>query len=150
MQIVYHMALITINETIIVQLISFLIFLFIINRIMFRPLGRTMDERVTYVQTLQAEIEQSESELQKISDQISTRESAARAEAFDLSKEMQASGTLEAGEAFDLAKEKVSIRVKETKKAMDDQIAEAIKSIKAESEVLADRILEKLLDRELS
>ena len=38
MQIISNIALISINETLVVQLISFLIFLFIINRIMFRPL----------------------------------------------------------------------------------------------------------------
>lgn len=150
MQIVYNMALITINETLIVQLISFLIFLFIINRIMFRPLRRTMDERAAYVRKLQAEIEQSESELEKITDQIRTQESAARSEAIDLSKDMEALGTQEADEAFSLAKEKVLLRIDETRKAMDDQITDAIKDITAESESLADRIMEKLLDRELS
>lgn len=150
MQIVYHMALITINETLVVQLISFLIFLFIINRVMFQPLRSTMDERVAYVRNLQAEIEQSESDLDRISDKIRARESAARAEATDLSREMGALGIQEAGELFLLTKEKVMLRVDETKKALDGQIADAIKDIKAESGSLADRIMEKLLDRELS
>ena len=45
MQIISNIALISINETLIVQLISFLIFLFVINRIMFRPLRKTVGPR---------------------------------------------------------------------------------------------------------
>jgi len=45
MQIVSNVALISINETMVVQLISFLIFLFVINRVMFRPLRESMHER---------------------------------------------------------------------------------------------------------
>ena len=40
MEIVSKIALITINETLVIQLVSFLIFLFVINRMMFRPVSR--------------------------------------------------------------------------------------------------------------
>ena len=52
MQIVSNVALISINETFLVQLISFLIFLFIINRVMIRPLRGVMREREEYVEKL--------------------------------------------------------------------------------------------------
>ena len=45
MQIITNIALISINETLIVQLLSFLIFLFIINRVMIRPLRGVMSDR---------------------------------------------------------------------------------------------------------
>ena len=74
MQIVSNIALITINETLIVQLVSFLLFLFIINRIMFRPLRKVMTERSTYIETLQREIADQQNELKKISKKIKDSE----------------------------------------------------------------------------
>ena len=49
MHIVSNIALISINETLIIQLVSFLIFLFLINRIMFRPLSHVMVERENHL-----------------------------------------------------------------------------------------------------
>ena len=150
MEIVSKIALITINETLIVQLFSFLVFLFIINRIMFRPVGRIMAERKDYMRGLQGEIERSGSELRVIASQIRTQELEARSEALDASLEMEATGAQEADEIYAVARREVMSRVDEAKTAIDGQIANAVKDIRAESESLADRIIEKLLERELS
>ena len=150
MEIVSKIALITINETLVVQLISFLVFLFFINRIMFRPVSRIMDERERYVRDLEAGIEKSGSELKEIAGQIEAQESATRSEALDASLGVEATGTQEADEIYGLAREKVVSQVDAAKMAIDGQIANAVKDIRAESVSLADRIIEKLLDREPS
>ena len=56
MQIISNIALISINETVIIQVISFLIFLYIINRIMFRPLRNVMADRENHIKMLQQDI----------------------------------------------------------------------------------------------
>ena len=49
MQIVTTISLISINETTIVQIVSFLILVFILNRVMIRPLWKTIAERNQYI-----------------------------------------------------------------------------------------------------
>ena len=49
MEIISNIALITINETLIAQLLAFLIFMFVINRLMFKPLQGVMTERQGYI-----------------------------------------------------------------------------------------------------
>ena len=54
MQIISNVALISINETVVVQLLSFLLFLYIMNRIMFRPLRNVMAQREDHLKQIQA------------------------------------------------------------------------------------------------
>ena len=57
MEIIKTTALITINETLWVQLIFFLIFLFLINRVMFRPVRRNMADREVHFLSLRQDIQ---------------------------------------------------------------------------------------------
>ena len=73
MHIISNIALITINETLFVQLISFLIFLFIINRIMFRPLQNTMSERESYIDQTNRDIADVTQELQSLTNKLQAK-----------------------------------------------------------------------------
>jgi len=150
MEIISTISLININETLIVQLVSFLAFLFIINRVMFRPLQRTVDERDAYMREVRLEIEGSEKEIEKMTDDIRAQESAVRSQALELSRKIEDSGTEALDETIAAAREKIMARTEETRMVISDQLADAVKEVKTESESLADRIMEKLLDRELS
>ncbi|OQY06422.1 MAG: hypothetical protein B6I22_05580 [Desulfobacteraceae bacterium 4572_123] len=66
MQIISNIALISINETLFIQLISFLIFLFIINRIMFRPLRRIIIERENHIEKINLDIIDAEKFMEKV------------------------------------------------------------------------------------
>lgn len=149
MQIIENIALISINETLFVQLISFLIFMFIINRIMFRPLRDTMIERDIYVAGIKHDIVEAENELDKINSQLKSQESSTRKEANELRKELENMGNQKAAEMFASVREEISGLKDETEKEVEAMIAEARKYFKDESEILATSIMEKLLDRRL-
>jgi len=59
MEIVTQTELVSINATMIIQVLSFLIFLFLIQRIMFRPLRDTMESRSADLKRLQKDIQAS-------------------------------------------------------------------------------------------
>ena len=150
MEIISTIGLITINETLIIQLISFLIFLFIINRIMFRPLRNVMSERDSYIQKLRIEIDDAEDELKTVFKQIEKQESSVKKEAFSLKEKLEAAGSLQAGEIIDATREEIEEMKTTAEKEVEAMISEARKSVKNESETLAIRIMEKLLDRRLA
>ena len=150
MHIVSNIALISINETLIVQLISFLIFLFLINRVMFRPLSHVMVEREEHLNEISANIEKSETELAEINEQVRSQEMAAIETANQEKKKLEQDGTTQANDILETSRNEIAGIKKESQQFIDRQISKARQDIKAESEKLAVIIMEKVLDRRLA
>ena len=149
MQIISTVALISINETLIFQVISFLIFLFIINRILFRPLRRTMAERETYIENIQKDIIDAENQIKDLTKQIQKQEKAVRNEAFEQETKLEASANQQAEELLASVRKEVNASKEQARKDIDAQISAARKHIQKESEDLAKNIMEKVLLRRL-
>ena len=149
MQIIGTTALISINETLLFQVISFLVFLFIINRVMFRPLRASMDQRVHHIQQINRDIADAEDEIERLTRQIEEERLAVYEDAQTFARELEADGVKQAESIFASAKEEIDKLTESTKVEIDLQISEAKKHIKAESERLAVHIMEKIVDRRL-
>jgi F-type H+-transporting ATPase subunit b len=149
MQIVSNVALISINETFLVQLISFLIFLFIINRVMIRPLRGVMREREVYIEKLKLEMIDAEKQLEDTAQNIRAKEGEVIKAAHRIREELENTGSREATDIVAAARDEVNQLTLKAEKEVSAIIAEAQKSIQAESEVLAVNIMEKILDRRL-
>ena len=147
MQIISNIALLSINETLVIQVLSFLIFLFIINRIMFRPLRSTMNEREAYLKKINNEIADAKDELETIVQRIEAHESAVKLEAFELNGKLEESGNQEATDIITSAREEIAGLRQNTTRQIDSQISEARDHLERESEALAMNIMEKILDR---
>ncbi len=147
MQIISNIALISINETLIVQVISFLIFLFIINRIMFRPLRKVMDERKSHIDHIQQDIDKAHSEYETLTDQIKTRENDVRNEASRQREQLTAKGQQQATEIIASTREETKTMKIEAEKEVDHQIAAARKGVQMEAEDLSKKIIAAVLDR---
>ncbi len=147
MQIVSVEALLSINETLIVQLISFLIFLFIIKRVMFRPLRGLMKEREQHVDKIKFDISEAEIEYEKLLDQIKKRESAVRREAFSIRDKLEQSGGDEVAAIMESTREEISDLKEKVGQELQKQISEAKQQVKKETEAIAVAIMEKVLDR---
>jgi len=149
MQIVSNVALISINETFLVQLISFLIFLFIINRVMIRPMRGVMREREEYIEKLKLEMVDAEKQLEDTARNIRLKEVEVIKAAHHIREKLEKKGSREATDIVAAAREEVNQLSLKAEKEVSAMIAEAHKSIRAESEVLAVNIMEKILDRGL-
>jgi F-type H+-transporting ATPase subunit b len=149
MQIVSVEALLSINETLIVQLISFLIFLVIIKRVMFRPLRGIIKERAEHVHKIKDDISEAENEYQKLLDRIKAQKSAVKTEAFAIREKLEKAGSAEAAAIIESTQMEILDLKKKVGRELDDQISEVKAYIKKESEVVAAAIMEKILDRRL-
>ncbi|OQY59576.1 MAG: hypothetical protein B6245_05955 [Desulfobacteraceae bacterium 4572_88] len=149
-KVVTEPGLITINETLFVQLISFLLFMVIMNRVMFRPLRKIINERESYIETLRSEISDAEEQLNVITHQLKNEESAIRERAFAFKEELSEVGNQQANEVFGKAGEEIDALKEKTRKEIELQISEARKYIRTESQILSVSIMEKILDRRLS
>jgi F-type H+-transporting ATPase subunit b len=147
MEIISNVALISINETLIFQVISFLIFLFIINRIMFRPLRRVMHERETYIENVQNDIVAAQNQFEDLTHEIRAQEKKVRNEAFKQKGQLEAIGGRQAAEIMSSTRKEINTLRAEAKKDVDAQISEARKHVQKESEDLAKHIIEMVLAR---
>ena len=150
MQIISNVALISINETLVIQLISFLIFLFLINRIMFRPMVDTMSERDAYIDGIHQGIEDTAQEMQDIRNQLKEREAAIRGEAFNLKFALEQEGSQTASEIYAKLQAEIAALKQKNEADVEKQVQEAKKHLLIESEALASQIMEKVLDRRLA
>jgi F-type H+-transporting ATPase subunit b len=150
MQIISNIALISINETVFIQLISFLIFLFLINRIMFRPLQDVMQQRDTHIDTITKGIKDSKTQLTDLDKQLREKEKTAIKEANLHRDTLEDDGVRNANEILDVSKTEILKIKEESQQYIDAQISEARKTLTKESEKLAKDIMEKVLNRGLA
>ena len=149
MQIISNIALISINETLFIQLISFLIFLFLINRIMFRPLVGEMNKRDALLDKLRQDIISAGDNLEGLNTQLKERESEVRTEAMGLKMKLEEEGACEASGINEAARNDIMAIKAKAEAEVEKEILEARKFLQKESEVLALGIMEKVLDRRL-
>lgn len=150
MEIVSNIALISINETLVVQLVSFLLFVFIINRVMFRPLRDSMSEREEYMSLLSREIKDSEKEIADLVSQMKRQEASARKEANTSRLALEEEGGREAADILAEANREIAELKRKTEAEVQSQLNEAKKYLEEESEALAVQVMEKVLGRRLS
>lgn len=149
-QIVSNIALISINATLVVQLISFLIFLFLINWIMIQPLRRTMAERARYLDRMKLDILEAEKEMTRLLKQLADREKSVRKEALLVTLEMENEGRRSASEILQDVRQEVESFRNKARKTVSEKLTAARERLEQESEGLALSIMEKLLDRRLT
>lgn len=149
MEIINKVAMVSINETLFIELISFLIFLFLINRIMFRPIQSAMRKREQHVGSISEEIENSRHTIDELNRQLKEQEEAAMAEANRQRIELENEGAKAAGQILDESKNEIYSIRSENSRFVEAQIAEARNKLRDETERLAREMMEKILDRRL-
>ena len=147
MEIISNIALISINETLIVQVIGFLIFLFVINRIMFRPLRNVISDRDIHIERVQRDIIQAQKEVVSITSQIQEQEAATRKEAMELKDDLESNGSQQAKEIFESVKKEITASSQKIQQEIAVRISEERQALEKESEALALNVIEKILGR---
>lgn len=149
MEIVSTTELVSINATLLVQMGSFLFFLWAIARIMFRPLRRTMTERSDHVRRLEQALQAQQKELAALTAAIRQEEAAVKREAFRESEALELAGKEEAQAILHAVQDEIRAR-QEAAAASTRRRIEALRAeLRRETEPLVAAILETLLGRRL-
>jgi F-type H+-transporting ATPase subunit b len=147
MKIIETIALITINHSLFFQLASFLLLLFVLNRIMFRPLRQVMNEREALLTGMADEISTAEQTYSDIGHQIESQESSARREASKLRDEIEEAGQQSAAAVLEQARERINALKAKAKEETAAQMAAARQEIEREAAVISDQMVASLLGR---
>jgi F-type H+-transporting ATPase subunit b len=150
MEIISTIALISINETLVVQLLSFLVFMFMLNRIMIRPLRNSAHDREVFIEKLSADISNSQAEMEAVTAQIESQEASARQAARNIQQEIVAQGSQEANSILNAAKQDVVALRQQTAAETEATLAKLRESLEKEAELVAVNFMEKALSRRLN
>jgi F-type H+-transporting ATPase subunit b len=147
MEIVKTTALITINETLWVQLIFFLIFLFLINRVMFKPVRRNMADREVHFLNLRQDIHLLKEEIDALSDQAEAEENQLRTTAQRAGEALHEEGRKEARRLLEKALEEIKALQQEAEEQLETSLANARRQVEHESQELAESIIQQFQPR---
>ena len=147
MEVVENVALISINATLLVQLVSFLLFMVLFNRTMIKPLRQVMAERDQYMVRSRNEVLEINHSYEEVSRQIIAQEAQARKSAFKMREEIEASAKLSANDMMSKTKEEIRHLRMAAQKETDAKIIAAREKVIVEAEGLAEEMIAALLDR---
>jgi F-type H+-transporting ATPase subunit b len=142
--------MISINATLVVQVIQFLILVFILNRLMFRPILRLINARKEFIDKTKNEIENIVLDTKRVRDEYLSREAHARRAAAKERIRIRDEGITSAEEFLDGSRKEVtSIRTEADNKA-EEQINKTRPFLQGEAEVLAKEIMERVIGRRIT
>ena len=147
MQVVENVALITINATLIVQVVSFLIFMVIFNRVMVQPLRQMMTRRHDHIEGIVADIAKADNALKEINHKIENQENRVRNSAFKIQVQIEDEGQHQADDIVAQTRQEIIEMRHKAQKDNTAKIAEARQQVEAEAGPIADHMIAVLLGR---
>jgi F-type H+-transporting ATPase subunit b len=149
MEIIATTALISINETFFVQLVSFLIFLYVMNRIMFRPLLSTMSQRKAFISDCQKDITSGKEDLIRLGKDLDREQAKVIKEAHKVVLSLETAGDQRASEILEGVRQQIAELRHETETRVKDQVRQIRMELAGEVEAITLTIMEKVLHRRL-
>lgn len=127
--------------------ILFLIFVFLLNRVLFKPIGRVLDEREVLTDGAKAEARAAARQYQNRLNQYESGIRQARAESYRYLEQQRATALQERGRMIDEAKARAGDELVRAKAEVNRQAAGARSALESEARQIAGRISQNVLGR---
>jgi F-type H+-transporting ATPase subunit b len=137
--------MLSIDGTLVVQLVNFIVFLAILNVIFFKPVGAAIARRREFIDGLKHDIEQLQSEAKALRGQAEQRRIAARREA----EEAIARARVESGREADAILAGAQTRVTEIVHQAHADVAQELAAARREEPRIVEGLANEMLERAL-
>lgn len=141
--------MISINATLVLQVIHFLVLVFVLNRLMLQPLLRLINERTQYIVTTKTEIENLEEETARLRDEFVAKETDARMEATQERAQLRGMGISETEEVLNNSRKEVASIRAEADQEAEKEFRKTQPFLDEQAAVLAEEIVEKVIGRRI-
>ena len=139
--------MISINATLVVQLIHFLLLLFIMNRLMLQPLLKLIQAREEFTTRTKSETKDLEVRIEQLKEEFVSKEEGARKEAAHDRSEITNVGMSEAEGYLNQSREAVSTIRQETARDVEAELTNTRPLLDDEASSLVEGIMEKIIGR---
>jgi len=142
--------MISINATLLAQVIHFLILMFILNRLMFQPLLKLMRDRKEYTDETSKKIISIENDAERLRQEFISKEDNARKSATEERAEYRGEGIVESNELIEESRKEVEAIKAKADNEIEAEVAKTQPLLNEEAAVLAGEITERVIGRRLS
>lgn len=139
-----------IDATMPLMAVQFVILALVLNAVLYKPLGRAIDERADYIRNQQVGSQEQVAKIERLTQEYEGALASARREAQDIVAEAQAEAQAVASKAVTEAQQKAQGEREAARGEIDRQKQAAIASLDAQVDALSRQIVRKLLGYELS
>lgn len=139
--------MISINATLFLQIIHFLILLFILNRILIKPIMEVVDKRRVHIDDEEKLLSNLEVETRELVDKCASIEREARKKALEDSSLLRKEANDAAEELYDTARDEITGLRDQADREIESKIDEARKTIGDFAADLAEELTEKVIGR---
>jgi len=139
--------MINVNATILLQIIHFLILLFILNRLLIQPIMKVINDREKHMADRYKLLADFKEETEGLVEKCVSIERNARIDAGENSSRLRREAIEIAEKIFSNTKEEVTTIRSETEKEVNNKLKEAQQYLQTEAAVLAEELIEKVLGR---
>ena len=141
--------MISINATLVVQVIQFLILAFILNRIMIQPIFKLIQEREGHIENVQKEAVNIEEESERLANEYLEKEMQARREAEKERARLRQEALAEAGNFIREAEKKMLSEREKVDGSVKAEIEKVRPTLRGEAEALVGELAEKVIGRRI-
>lgn len=138
------------NWTLFAQIINFLVLVFLLNVVLFRPIRKSLLERQDTLAAFEAEVNRFLEQSRGISDEINEKLAAARREGVGTREAIRQEGAQAEVSMLAAVKQELDARWTEMEKKIKEDMAKARKSLQAQAQNFGQMLAAKILGRELS
>ncbi|MDY6971024.1 MAG: ATP synthase F0 subunit B [Thermodesulfobacteriota bacterium] len=149
MEIVTIEGLITINATLVAQVVHFLILMFILNRLMFRPILKVINDRTAYTEEKREAIKELELETERLRDEFASRKNDARKDLTLEKADYRDQGMAKANAILDDSRKEAAAIKAKAEEEVGAEIDKVKLSVHGEAAALAEEIMKKVLGRRI-
>jgi F-type H+-transporting ATPase subunit b len=142
--------MIEIDWTLIAQIINFLVLVFVLNVVLFRPIRNALKDRQAKIAAQEAEVSKFADQSQGITDEIKENLAEARRQGAGQREGLRQDGVQAETSLLEKVKQEVDAEWAKVEKKIKKDMAKARETLKAEAEGFAQLLAAKILGRKLS
>ncbi len=142
--------MIEIDWTLIAQIINFLVLVFVLNVVLFRPIRKALKDRQTKIAAQEAEVSSLEGQNVGIADQIKENLAEARRQGASQREGLRQDGVQAEASMLEKVKQEADAEWAKVEKKIKKDMAKARETLKAEAQGFAELLAAKILGRKLS
>ena len=142
--------MIELDWTVFVQIFNFLLLVYLLNVVMFRPLRRGLRDRLAAVAGLEGDVSQLSESEQGVLARVQEGLTEARREGLGRREALRAEGSQAESSLLDQVKQEVDAEWAKMEKKIKDDVGKARKALKTQAQDFAKTLAAKIVGRELA
>jgi F-type H+-transporting ATPase subunit b len=139
--------MVSIDSTLFIQIVNFLLLIFILNLLLYKPILRIMDERKKRLQASEDEIKSLHQIIEQKTKDYEEKIRLAKIEAMNQRNVIQKQGAEEGQKVIEQAREEISRMAEEFKEKLAKEMDGARQILTGQSKAISREIVEKVLGR---